>query len=289
MTQPRAGSEGSISVGGPYPRSRGAPAARSGDHSRPDEEFNPELTRWLFAVLERTVCRYFRVQVLGTDQLPPGRGLVVGCHSGVLPWDATCLVVALHRATGRFSRNVGDRFFEGLGAVGRLLRATGVVIGERGAVERLLEQGHLVVVFPGGADDMRRPIWRRYRLSPSRGLRPGRGGYVKAAIRTASPVIPVAIVGAEEIHLMLGDVPFFARLLGVPFVPIVASAWPLPARIYIRFGEPVRFAVPPEAADDQDLVDRLNREVQDRLQTLIDDTVRRRRGVYWSRWDGDDP
>lgn len=280
--QPRVGPDGFRASTGPRPPAADGPAAT------PDDVFDPELTKRLFAILERTVYRYFRVHVLGTDHLPSGRGLVVGCHSGVLPWDATCLVVALHRATGRFSRNVGDRFFEGLGALGRLLRTTGVVIGERGAVERLLEQEHLVVVFPGGADDMRRPIWRRYRLLPSRGLRPGRGGYVKAAIRTGSPIVPVAIVGAEEIHLMLGDVPFLARLLGVPFVPIVVSAFPLPARIYIRFGEPIRFGLPPEAADDQPLVDRLNREVQERLQSLIDDTVRRRRGIYWSRWE-DEP
>jgi len=142
-----------------------------------------------------------------------------------------------------------------------------------------------VLCFPGGADDMRRPIWRRYRLAANRGFGPGRGGYVKAALRTRSPIVPIAVVGAEEVHALLGDVPMLARVLGTPFFPIVASAVPLPARIYLRFGAAVRFAEPPEAADDQETVDRLNGAFQERLQALIHDTVRRRHGIYWSDFD----
>ena len=255
----------------------------------PEDALDPVRTAGIFGLLEQTVYRYFRVRVFGAEHLPAGRGLIVGCHSGVLPWDATCLVVAVHRATGRFSRNVGDRFFASLGPIERFLRSTGLVIGKRDAVEGLLARDHLVVVFPGGADDMRRPIWRRYQVAANRGLRPGRGGYVKAAIRTGSPVVPVAIVGTEEIHLMLGDLPLLARVLGVPFFPVVLSPLPLPARVYIRFGPAVRFPVPPEAADDQETVDRLNGEMRERLQALIDDTLRRRRGIYWSDWDGETP
>ncbi len=125
---------------------------------------------------------YFRVRVLDAEHIPSGRGLLVGCHSGVFAWDATCLVVAVHQATGRFTRNVGDRFFSGLGPLTGFLQRTGVVIGERDAVERLLARDELVLVFPGGADDMLRPIWQRYRLAPNRGLKPGNGGYVKAAL-----------------------------------------------------------------------------------------------------------
>jgi hypothetical protein len=149
--------------------------------------------------------------------------------------------------------------------------------GKRGEPRRLL--------FPGGADDMLRPVWRRYRLAGNRGLKPGHGGYIKASLRTGSPIVPVACVGTEEIHMMLGDMPALARLLGVPFFPIVASPFPLPARIYLRFGRPIRFAEPPAAADDQATVDWLNGMIQQKLQALIDDTRRHRRGVYWSRYD----
>lgn len=255
------------------------------DHPRTVDGVDPVLTKRIFLFLERTVCRYFRLRVLDVDNVPPGRALLVGCHSGVFAWDAACLVVALHRHTGRFSRNVGDRFFLKLGPFARLLEATGMVVGERDRVEALLERDELVLCFPGGADDMRRPIWRRYTLAANRGLRPGRGGYVKAALRSRSPIVPVAVVGTEEIHVMLGDVPALARLLGTPFFPVVASPIPLPARVYLRFGEPIHLDAPPEAADDQAVVDRLNADIQMRLQALITDTVRRRHGIYWSSWD----
>jgi 1-acyl-sn-glycerol-3-phosphate acyltransferase len=247
--------------------------------------FDPVLTRRIFDFLSQTVCRYFRLHVLGAETIPQGRALLVGCHSGVFAWDATCLIVALHRATGRFTRNVGDRFFARLGPCWRLLEATGALIGERDAVEKLLGRDELVLVFPGGAADMLRPIWRRYRLVAHRGFAPGRGGYVKAALRARSPIVPVAVVGAEEIHVMLGNIPPLAAVLGVPFFPIVASAVPLPARLYVRFGAPIHLDAPPDAAADQETVDRLNREVQRALQALIDDTVRRRHGVYWSTFD----
>ena len=247
--------------------------------------FDPVLTKRVFFLLAQTVLRYFRVRTIDAHHIPSGRGLLVGCHSGVFAWDATCLIVAVYQATGRFTRNVGDRFFGSLGPMTDFLRRTGFVVGDRGAVERLLADDELVLVFPGGADDMLRPFWRRYRLAGNRGLKPGRGGYVKAALRTGSPIVPMACIGAEEIHVMLGDVPAIARLMGTPFFPIVASPLPLPARVYLRFGRPIRFAEPPEAADDQATVDRLNQRVQRDLQALIDDTRRRRHGIFLSRYD----
>jgi 1-acyl-sn-glycerol-3-phosphate acyltransferase len=254
-------------------------------HPRDAYGFDPVTTRRIFLLLEQTVCRYFRLQVMDAGNIPTGRAMIVGCHSGVFAWDATCLVVAIYRHTGRFSRNLGDRFFGHLGSLTRLLRATGLVVGEPGLVEDLLEHEELLLVFPGGALDMTRPIWRRYRLVAHRGLAPGRGGYIKIALRTASPIVPVAVVGTDEIHLMLGDIPFMARLLGTPFFPVVASPLPLPARIYVRFGKPIDLEAPPDAAEDQDTVDRLNARVQGELQALLDDTVRHRRGIYCSTYD----
>jgi len=108
-----------------------------------------------------------------------------------------------------------------------------------------------------------------------------------SALRTGSPIIPIAVVGAEETHLMLGNVAPVARLIGFPFFPIVASLWPLPARIYLRFGAPIYLDAPPAAAGVQSVVDRLNVEVRQALQTLIDDTVRHRRGIYWSTYVDD--
>lgn len=250
----------------------------------PDGGFDPATTKRWFWALDQTICRYFRTTVLDAGHIPAGRALIVGCHSGVLPWDAATLVVAIRKYTGRFSRHIGDRLFAVAPVVERFLSSCGVVIGTPQALERLLADDELVVLFPGGARDMTRPIWDRYLVRPHAGFAPGRGGYLKAALRTRTPIVPVAIVGAEETHLMLANVPALAEHLGLPLFPIVASPLPLPARIYIRFGEPLRLEYPPDAAEDQATVDRLNDGVRRALQGLIDDTVANRRGIYWSSY-----
>jgi 1-acyl-sn-glycerol-3-phosphate acyltransferase len=249
--------------------------------------FDPARARRALFMVDQLVCRYFRMTVIGGHNLPPGRALIIGCHSGGLPWDAACLVVAIQRATRRFSRNAGDRIFGRFAAVERFLGARGAVIGDPSQLEALLAQDELVVLFPGGAKDMTRPIWERYRVKPHRGFAPGRGGYIRLALRTRSPIVPVAIVGAEETHLLLANLAPVARLLALPYVPLFLSPLPLPARIYVRFGAPIRLAATPEAAADQETVDRLNVEVRHGLQALIDDTRRRRRGIYWSSYDGE--
>jgi 1-acyl-sn-glycerol-3-phosphate acyltransferase len=239
-----------------------------------------------FFLVEQTVGRYFRTQVTGAEHIPRGRALVIGCHSGVLPWDATCLVPAIYRHTRRLPRSAGHALWGRFAPVARFLKTRGIVLGPASELEALLGRGEIVVLFPGGAEDMRRPIWERYRVKPHKGFAPGRGGYIKIALRTRSPIVPVAIVGAEEIHMLLRDIPAVARVLGLPFFPIVVSVLPLPARVYIRFGRPILLDAPPEAAADQAVVDRLNVQVRAALQALIDDTRRRRHGIYWSSYDG---
>jgi 1-acyl-sn-glycerol-3-phosphate acyltransferase len=254
--------------------------------SAPSSDLDPARAAFAYSLIEQTVCRYFRMQVMDAERIPPGRSLLIGRHSGVMPWDATCAVVAIWRHTGRFSRNVGHWLFGRIPLVADYLRACGVVIGEPARLEALLARDEMVLLFPGGAEDMRRPIWERYRVWPHKGFAPGHGGYVKVALRTRSPIVPVAIIGAEETHVLLTDVPPLARLFGMPYFPIVLSALPLPARIYIRFGTPIQLDAPPEAATDQRVVDRLNLRVRRKLQALIDDTRRHRRGIYCSRYDG---
>jgi 1-acyl-sn-glycerol-3-phosphate acyltransferase len=243
--------------------------------------------RWLGRV-RATVWRYFRPQVLGAEHLPQGRALIIGCHSGVIPYDAACTLVAIHQATGRFSRAVGDDLFGQVGFVEGFLRQQGAVVGRPETVEALLRAGHFVLVFPGGARDMERPyLTERYRVLPHRGFAPGRGGYVKIALRTRAPIIPLAVVGAEEAHLMLGNVPLVASVMGVPFFPLVLFPFPLPVKLYIRFGKPIVLPDPPAAAKDQRRVDQLNEMVRHRVQRLIDDTVQRRHGLIFSTYQVD--
>ena len=245
--------------------------------------------RW-FGYVKSALWPYFRPQVIGAEKLPRGRGLIVGCHSGVIPYDAACTLVAIREATGRFSYAIGDFFFGRLPFVEQFLHAKGALIGRPEVVEAALRDGNLVLLFPGGALDMERSyLTQRYRIVPHRGFAPGRGGYIKIALRTRTPIIPLAVVGAEEVHVMLGHFRIPARVFGVRFFPLVLFPFPLPAKMYIRFGEPFLLPGTPADADDQQRVDELNVLVRRRVQRLIDDTVRRRHGVIFSVYEDGPP
>jgi 1-acyl-sn-glycerol-3-phosphate acyltransferase len=217
--------------------------------------------------------------------------VIVASHSGVVPWDALLLVAEIYRLTGRFSWNAGHEFWGRSEFLKHLLVSTGMVLGGRADYEELLRRDEICMIFADAGEGNRHAYYLesdRYKVKPEKGFAPGCGGYIKVALRTGSPVVPVAIVGAEEVHYCLGDVPKLAEYLKVPFFPLVASLVPLPARIYIRFGEPIRLPAPPEAADQQAVVDRLNEQVRSALQALIDDTLRHRKGIYWSSYDAGD-
>ena len=258
------------------------------EHPHDGSGFDPVSTRRWFYLVEQLAGRYFRVTTMGAEHIPRGRGIILACHSGVVPWDATLLVAEITRLTGRFSRNAGHDFWGRYPWLRNLLVPTGMVLGRQAPFEDLLERDELVTIFADGGQGNRRAYYLesdRYKIKPDKGFAPGCGGYVKLAIRTRSPIVPVAIVGTEEIHYCLGDVPQLAQYFGVPFVPLVASPLPLPARVYIRFGPPIRLALPRSAADDQALVDQVNERVRGAFQALLDDTLARRHGVYWSRYD----
>jgi 1-acyl-sn-glycerol-3-phosphate acyltransferase len=261
------------------------------DYPRDDRGFDAVATKRNFFLVEQIAGRYFRATTMGAENIPAGGVLIVASHSGVYPWDATLLVPEIYRLTGRFSWNAGHEFWGRYGSLKDSLVPTGVVLGGRSEFEELLRHGEICTIFADAGHGMRRAYYLesgRYKVKPVKGFAPGRGGYIKVALRTRTPIVPVAIVGAEEVHYSLGDIPQLAEYLGVPFFPLVASIFPLPARIYIRFGEAIRLDAPPEAADEQPVVDRLNEQVRGALQTLIDDSLQRRRGIYWSSYDASD-
>jgi 1-acyl-sn-glycerol-3-phosphate acyltransferase len=246
----------------------------------------PTAERWLGWV-RAAMWSYFRPQVIGAEHLPKkGRGLIIGCHSGTIPYDAACTLVAIHAANGRYARSIGDNLFGRVPGVEDFLRQQGALVGRPEVVEAVLHAGHLLLLFPGGSRDMERPyLTQRYQVLPHRGFAPGHGGYIKIALRTRAPIIPLAVVGAEEAHVMLGTAPLLAQVFGVPFFPLLLFPWPLPVKLYIRFGEPIVLPGTPADADDQRRVDQLNIMVRQRVQLLIDDTVRRRHGVILSAYD----
>jgi 1-acyl-sn-glycerol-3-phosphate acyltransferase len=150
---------------------------------------------------------------------------------------------------------------------------------------RLLEQDELVGVYPEGYKGVGKLFKDRYKLA-----RFGRGGFVKMALNTQAPIIPVAVVGAEETYISLKKSNLLARLTGMPFFPI-SPTWPwlgplgfipLPTKWYIDFGEPISTEeYGPDAASNMVVVSQLSDQVRNVVQGMINDRLAQRPSVFF--------
>ena len=254
----------------------GCSSAWTGNYSEDewgfDEEF-ADLVEPFFGFLYDT---WWRVQVEGAERVPAhGPAMLAANHAGILPWDATMISLALLREhpLPRHPRFlVLDWAFE-LPWISTAIRRLGGVVASPYNALRLLEQEKLVAVFPEGVKGTGKPYSERYRLQ-----RFGRGGFVEVALRAGAPIVPVAVVGSEEIYPKLADVPALARLIGAPFFPVTPTfPWlgplgvvPLPSRWRIEFLEPIETAgYGPDAASDRALVLELSERVRATVQEAL--------------------
>ncbi|WP_329956351.1 lysophospholipid acyltransferase family protein [Catenulispora pinistramenti] len=251
--------------------------------------FDPDLNdNVLMGVLRPLYDKYFRVEVSGIENVPAeGGALIVANHSGTVPVDALMTQVALldHHPARRHLRMLAADLVFTLPFVGELSRKMGHTLACNPDAERLLRTGEVVAVFPEGFKGVGKPFSQRYRLQ-----RFGRGGFVSAALRTGVPIIPVSIVGAEEIYPKLADLKPLARLLGLPYFPITPTfpllgplgMVPLPTKWHIAFGEPIPTAgYDPGAADDPMLVFDLTDQVRETIQDTLYRLLLQRRSVFF--------
>jgi 1-acyl-sn-glycerol-3-phosphate acyltransferase len=252
-----------------------------------DFGLDPETIRSARLLLDFLIKRWWRIEVLGLEHVPDDRAvLFVANHSGLLPWDGLALaeiVAARHGERQRPRFLIADWLIT-LPFVQPALARLGGVRACRENAERLLAAGHSVVAFPEGVKGAAKTFRDRYRLQ-----RFGRGGAVRLALEAGVPVVPVAIVGAEETHPILFKVETPARALGLPFLPVTPTfpwlgplgALPLPSKWVISFGEPLASTGrETEAAADDLLVARLTEELRGEVQRLVREALRVRQGVF---------
>ena len=262
-------------------------ARRGANYEVDDFGFDPQWTESFLAVFMVMYRDYWRVETTGVENVPAtGRALLVSNHAGVLPWDGTMIKTAVfaEHSHPRHVRALVASLFMGMPMLSWFLRRTGQTVGHPDDTRRLLERDELVLVFPEGVRGTGKGYKDRYRLR-----RFGRGGFVATAIRSGAPIIPVSVVGSEEIYPMVGDIAPLARLFGLPYFP-VTPFWPwlgplgmipLPSKWRIQFHAPIHVEdYPPEAADDNNLVMALADEVRDTIQQGIYDQLKLRRGVF---------
>ena len=262
--------------------------AKRGPNYAVDEfGFDPEWTESLLTLFKSLYRDYWRVETTGMENVPAsGRALLVANHAGVLPWDGAMIKTSLflEHPHPRHVRALVASLFMGMPVLSWFLRRTGQTVGHPDDTRRLLEQDQLVLVFPEGVRGTGKPYAERYKLR-----RFGRGGFVSTAIRAGAPIVPVSVVGAEEIYPMIADIPMVAKLLGLPYFP-VTPFWPwlgplgmipLPSKWRIQFHKPVHVDEHPrEAADDHNLVMALSDQVRETIQQGVYDNLKLRRGVF---------
>jgi len=251
-----------------------------------DFGFDREWTDSLMPIFRWLYHDYWRVQTLGIENVPAtGRAMLVSNHAGVIPYDGAMIRTALilEHPSPRHGRALILNQLFAMPVASWFLRRTGNTLAHPGDAERLLERDELVLIFPEGAKGAGKLYRDRYRLR-----RFGRGGFIQIALRTRSPIIPVSVVGSEEIHPMILDVTPAANALGLPYFPITATfpwlgalgALPLPSSWVIEFHRPMQLDYPPEAADDASLVMQVSDQVRDVVQGGLYRNLERRGSVF---------
>lgn len=233
---------------------------------------------------------WFRVEQEGIENIPSeGGALLVSNHSGALPPDAPMIMQAIRNehSSPRPLYMLGEHWFKGYPGVGMLANKIGLVAASAANAQRLLrDEGRLVLVFPEGQKGTRKLYWQRYKLR-----RFGRGGFIKTALRAGVPIVPVAVIGAEEAMPIFAHVNALQRLTGLIYFPInhafphfglAAGMMYLPAKFKIRFLEPIALdGYGPRDADDLELVQRLGEQVRERIQDQVDRLIAERRSVWF--------
>ncbi len=270
-----------------YRRTWGRASQRARAEHVDDFGLDPDFEQRLRPVLEFLFRKYFRVETSGIDNVPAeGRGVVVANHSGTLPFDGPMLRAALrlHHAASRDLRWLAEDFTFYLPFIGVTMNRIGAVRACQENAQRLLEEDHLIAVFPEGAKGIKKLFHQRYQLQ-----RFGRGGYVRLCLRTRSPLIPCAIVGGEETNPMLFRFDNASKLLGLAYLPVTptfpwlgpAGLLPAPTKWRITFGEPIDLSnYGPEAADDHVLVGRLSERVRSTISGMLEGALRKRRSIW---------
>lgn len=257
--------------------------AELGDRPTDDFGFDPESIKPIAPALHWLYRHYFRVEATGLQGLPAGRVLFVSNHSGQIPLDGMMIGCALlfEGHPPRAVRSMVERWVPTLPFVSTFFARLGQVLGTPENCRTLLEQGHPILVFPEGVRGINKTYDKAYELQAFG------HGFMRLALETRTPIVPVAVVGAEEQYPALWNAKPLARALGLPAAPVTPlfpllgplGLLPLPVKYRIRFGEPLRFDGDPHD-DEARLGDKVS-VVRDAIDAMLQEGLESREHVFW--------
>jgi 1-acyl-sn-glycerol-3-phosphate acyltransferase len=251
--------------------------ARGGDPFGLD----PDVAKSAVAVLSFFHRMYFRTETFGLENVPERRALLVANHSGQIPIDGAIIGTSmfLDATPPRVVRAMIEKWALSLPFASTFFNRVGQVVGVPENARRLLEMEELLLVFPEGTRGINKPFNRRYQLQEF-GL-----GFMRLAIETGTPIVPVAVVGAEEQYVSLGNVDWIASALKMPSFPLVpqllvpGGQLPLPMKYRIYFGEPLRFGGDPH--DDDVVIGDKVWLVKQTIQDMLNRALVQRKHLFY--------
>jgi 1-acyl-sn-glycerol-3-phosphate acyltransferase len=258
-----------------------------GEYETDEWGMDPEILEAVVPFFEFLYRKYWRVTLTGLEHVPnTGRALLVVNHSGQLPFDGAMLAagIKLDHPSNRLVRTMFASWFPTLPFAAPLFVKCGQVLATEDNGVRLLENEELVSVFPEGYKGVGKLYKERYQLA-----RFGRGGFIRMALKTKSPILPVAVVGAEETYVSIAKSDVMAKLIGFPYFPITPTfPWlgplgviPLPTKWYIDIGEPIPMdGYGPKADQNLMLVSQLTDQVRGIVQKMINERLAQRKSVF---------
>jgi 1-acyl-sn-glycerol-3-phosphate acyltransferase len=245
--------------------------------------FHTETAKHAFAISTLLYRHWFRVESHGIRNIPQGRCLLISNHAGQIALDAAMIGCAtfFEAEPPRIVRGMGEYWLPTVPFISEMMVRTGSVVGVRKNCIDMLEQGEAVIAFPEGIRGMNKLIWERYQLQEF-----GQG-FMRLALETDTPIVPIAVVGSEEQAPGIANVMPLARFLGMPAFPVTLTwPWlgmlgmlPLPVKYRIYFGEPMHFTGNP--SDEDEVIAEKVDQVKARIAAMLADGLAARRSLFW--------
>lgn len=242
---------------------------------------DPEWMKYVILAIATLHRKYFRTEVNGIRSVPTGRVLFVANHSGQIPIDGALIAAAMFMDAEppRLVRAMVEKWAISLPFVSLFFTRVGQVVGVPENATRLLAQGEALLVFPEGVRGISKTFDQRYKLTEF-GL-----GFMRLAIETDTPIVPVAVVGGEEQYISVANIEGLAKILRAPAFPIIPQVFfpggqlPLPTKYRLWFGEPMRFSGDPD--DDDSVIEEKVWLVKQTVQSMLNRALKERKHIFW--------
>ncbi len=257
-------------------------ASLTAPNDGPDEfGFDPRVARYAVLAARAIYKQYFRTEVFGIENVPQGRVMLISNHSGQLPLDGLAIGASLllEAERPRFVRSIVEKWTATLPFIAEFFPRCGQIVGVPENCIRLLENEEAVLVFPEGSRGISKTFDHRYQLTDF-GL-----GFMRMALAAKAPIVPVAVIGAEEQYISLSNLERVAKVLGMPALPVMPQLLvpggflPLPTKYRVYFGAPLSFEGDPD--DEDAAIEAHVQVVKAQVQSMINRGLKERRAIFW--------